>query len=86
VAIDFASDYVDGRPLRWSPVVMKLFMFHWGPHDLVDREVFAHVPAALDAWVRFAGRKNGLPEWAIEDTRKAIPRSYRKVLGVTAQA
>ena len=26
LAIDFCADYVDGRPLRWSPVVVELFM------------------------------------------------------------
>jgi hypothetical protein len=32
------------------------------------------VPRALDAWIRFAGRKARLPQWAIEETREAIPR------------
>lgn len=73
LAIDFCSDYVDGRPLRWSPVVVELFMAHWIPRKvLADKDLFDRLPAALDAWVRFAGRKGGTPEWAVEQTRAAI--------------
>jgi hypothetical protein len=75
LAIDFCVDYVDGRPLRWSPVVVELFMADWVPRKvLADEDLLAALPTALDAWVRFAGRKRGIPEWAIETTREAIPR------------
>ena len=75
LAIDFCADYVDGRPLRWSPVVVELFMAGWVPRKvLAGPELFDALPPALDAWVRFAGRKSGTPEWAIEATREAIPR------------
>lgn len=75
LAIDFCADYVDGRPLRWSPVVVELFMANWIPRKvLADDGLFDSLPAALDAWVRFAGRRAGTPEWAVEITRKAIPR------------
>ena len=75
LAIDFCADYVDGRPLRWSPVVVELFMARWVPRKvLADEDLFAALPSALDAWVRFAGRERGIPEWAIEATREAIPR------------
>lgn len=72
--IDFCADYVDGRPLRWSPVVVELFMAAWFPRKVMaDEATVASVPAVLDAWVRFAGRKSGLPTWAIEGTCEAIP-------------
>ena len=75
LAIDFCADYVDGRPLRWSPVVVEIFMVGWVPAKvLADAAVFDVLPAALDAWVRFAGRKQGIPDWAISLTREAIPR------------
>lgn len=75
LAIDFCADYVDGRPLRWSPVVVELFMAGWVPRKvLADADLFAALPAALDAWVRFAGRKRGIPNWAIEATCEAIPQ------------
>ena len=74
-AIDFCADYVDGRPLRWSPVVVELFMANWIPRKvLADQGLFERLPAALDAWVRFAGRKADTPDWAIDATRGAIPR------------
>ncbi|MGZ6589875.1 MAG: hypothetical protein ACXVHX_37165, partial [Solirubrobacteraceae bacterium] len=60
LAIDFCADYVDGRPLRWSPVVVELFMANWIPRKvLADQGLFERLPSALDAWVRFAGRKAG---------------------------
>lgn len=75
LAIDFCADYVDGRPLRWSPVVVELFMAGWVPRKvLADAVVFEVLPGALDAWVRFAGRKQTTPDWAIALTREAIPR------------
>ena len=75
LAIDFCADYVDGRPLRWSPVVVELFLADWVPRKvLADADLLAALPAALDAWVRFAGRKRGIPAWAIETTCEAIPR------------
>ena len=64
-----------GRELRWSPVVVELFMAGWVPRKvLADADLFAALPAALDAWVRFAGRKRGIPTWAIEATCEAIPQ------------
>lgn len=75
LAINFCADCVDGRPLRWSLVVVELFMANWIPRKvLADKGLFERLPSALDAWVWFAGRKAGSPEWAIEATREAIPR------------
>ena len=82
LAIDFCADYVDGRPLRWSPTVVELFMADWIPRKVLgDAELFARLPTALDAWVRFAGRKSNLPEWAIAATSAAIPQWYEAMLG-----
>jgi hypothetical protein len=73
LAINFCADYVDGRPVRWSPEVVELFMAEWIPRKvLADDGLFHCLPAALDAWVRFAGRKSNLPQWAIAATREAI--------------
>jgi len=75
-AIDFCADYVDGRPLRWSPVVAELFMTSWLPRKVVaDRDYFEAVPAGLEAWIRYAGRRRGIPKWAIERTLAAV-RDY----------
>ncbi len=73
LAIDFASDYVDGRPLRWSPVVVELFMADWLPRKITFAdELEPSVPAALGAWVRFAGRTRGIPVEAIDETVVSI--------------
>lgn len=75
LAIDFCADYVDGRPLRWSPVVVELFMADWIPRKvLADAAFLERVPAVLDAWIRFAGRRAGAPGWAIEQSRDAVRR------------
>ena len=49
-------------------------MANWIPRKVLgDAELFARIPAALDAWVRFAGRRSNLPEWAISATCESIP-------------
>jgi len=48
-------------------------MAGWVPRKVMpDRELFERLPAALDAWIRFAGRKTGQPDWAIQKTSEAI--------------
>lgn len=80
-AIDFCADYVDGRPLRWSPVVVELFMADWLPRKvLAERSMFEAVPRGLEAWVRFAGRERNVPDWAIDRTIEAIPRWTNEML------
>ncbi len=72
-AIDFAADYIDGRPLRWSPVMVDRFMLEWLPHLRFDaNRLAAEFPAALEAWVRFAGRRRGVPAEAIETAAQSI--------------
>jgi hypothetical protein len=44
-------------------------------------DLFGKVPAALEAWVRFAGRKTAKPAWAIDATVDAIGHWHREVLG-----
>jgi len=74
MAIDFAVDYEGGDPLRWSPVVIELFMADWLPRKLLaDRAMFEAAPGALDAWVRYAGRARGIPAGAIAMNTAAIP-------------
>ncbi len=83
LAIDFCADYVDGRPLRWSPSLVEIFMLGWLPNKvLADRETFEAVPAALAAWIRFAGRKREVPEWAIEETIAAVEEFKAEMLSI----
>ena len=80
LAIDFCADYVDGRPLRWSPVVVELFMVDWLPRKvLADRSLFARIPDVLPAWIRHAGRVRGIPADAIEATVAAV-RDWTEIL------
>ncbi|HUO74578.1 MAG TPA: plasmid pRiA4b ORF-3 family protein [Solirubrobacteraceae bacterium] len=73
LAIDFCAGYTDGDPLRWSPVVVELFMADWIPRKvLATPELLDRLPAALDAWVRFAARRRGIPDWAANETRESI--------------
>ncbi len=75
LAIDFCAGYTGGDPLRWSPVVVELFMSDWVPRKvLATPELLACLPAALDAWVRFAARRRGIPAWAATETRTSIGR------------
>lgn len=75
LAIGFCSDYVDGRPLRWSPVVVELFMVDWLPRKVIaDDELLDAVSPALQAWVRYAGRVREIPAWAVTLTLEAIPK------------
>jgi hypothetical protein len=63
VAIDFGADYNHGGPLRWSPVVVEIFMTSWLPRKLVrEPGFFELVPQVLPDWVRYAGRARGVPD------------------------
>lgn len=73
LAIGFCADYVDGDPLRWSPAVVELFMTDWVPRKVMTTDAMLSVlPGALDAWVRFAAHKRGVPAQALAVTREAI--------------
>jgi hypothetical protein len=73
LAIDFCAGYTDGDPLRWSPVVVELFMTDWVPRKvLATSELLERLPAALDAWVSFAAHRRGIPDWAADQTRGSI--------------
>ncbi len=47
---------------------------------LAERSEFEAVPVALASWLRFAGRRRGVPEWAISETIEAIPRWTEEML------
>ncbi len=76
LAIDFGADHVDGegRPLRWSPVVVELFMTWFLPRKVAREPEFFEraVPELLVAWVRHAGRTRGIPEAAIAEAAGAV--------------
>jgi hypothetical protein len=72
--IHFGCDYSDGDPLRWSPVVVELFMADWLPRKALLEVPVDAVPDAVRSWVRFAGRRRGVPERLIKESVAAVAR------------
>jgi hypothetical protein len=77
-AIDFGARYNHGGPLRWSPVVVEIFMTSWLAR-MVAREpaFFQRVADVLRDWVVYAGRRRGVPAKALREATAAVKR-YRK--------
>ncbi len=66
-------DYGDGDPLRWSPIVVELFMLDYLPrHVTLSPQEIDGLPDVLTAWVRFALGKRGLAERFIVETEEAV--------------
>ena len=72
-AIDFGADYNHGGPLRWSPVVVEVFMTSWLARKVGrEREFFERVPAVLADWVAFAARRRGISPAAAREAVAAV--------------
>jgi hypothetical protein len=78
LAIDFGAGYNHGGPLRWSPVVVEIFMTSWLARK-VTREpgFFEHVPDVLRDWVKYAGRREGVPSAPLSEAVAAV-EDYRQ--------
>jgi hypothetical protein len=62
----FSFDYVLGAPLRFSPVMVEVFCLDWAPRRIAaDPDAFALLTDVLVAWIRFAGRRRGIPDQSI---------------------
>jgi len=62
LAIDFGANYNHGGPLRWSPVVVEIFMTSWLARKVTrEPEFFRRVPDVVRDWVKYAGRREGVP-------------------------
>ncbi|CAB4881437.1 MAG: hypothetical protein F2793_06775 [Actinobacteria bacterium] len=73
LAIDYASDYGAGDPLRWSPIAVELFLTDWAPRKVVwDAEDVLWVPEVLDLFVAYCGKRSGLELRWIEAIREAV--------------
>ncbi len=84
VAIDFGADYNHGGPLRWSPVVVELFMVDWLPRKISgDAAFFERVPDVLAAWVRYAGRRRGVPAAKLKEAVAAVDEHRDEMLRTT---
>jgi len=73
--LDARCDYGDGDPIRWSPIVVELFMLDFLPRKaILNTAEIRAVPDVLRAWVRFALTKRGLDERWIVETEEAVTR------------
>lgn len=71
--IDYGCDRDFGRPLRVSPVKVEVFLLDWLPRKVMlspgEQEAMPHV---LASWIRWAGRRTGLPADAVRATLDAL--------------
>ena len=77
LAIEFGTGYNHGGPLRWSPVVVEIFMIDWLPRTITgERDFFARIPDVLRDWVSYAGRRRSVPPGRLREAVAAI-EDYR---------
>jgi hypothetical protein len=81
----FSFDHVLGATLRFSPVMVEVFCLDWAPRRIAaDQDALALLPDVLVAWIRFAGRRRGIPEGAIGEAVDAV-RSHERAMIDLAQ-
>jgi hypothetical protein len=70
----YSLEYAGGTPLRFSPVMAELFCLDWAPRKIAaDGDAFRLLPDVLAAWIRFVGRRRGIPH---ESVRAAVEAAY----------
>ena len=78
LAIDFGAGYNHGGPLRWSPVVVEIFMTSWLARQVTrEPRFFERVPDVLRDWVKYAGRRQGVPAAPLREAVAAV-NEYRE--------
>jgi len=71
--IDYGCDRDFGRPLRMSPAKVATFLLDWLPRKVLLLSAEQHaMPHVLAAWVRWAGRRQGLDAEMIAETLDAV--------------
>jgi hypothetical protein len=71
--IDYGCDRDFGRPLRMSPAKVATFLLDWLPRKVLLLSAEQHaMPHVLAAWVRWAGRRQGLAAETIAETLDAV--------------
>ena len=72
-AIEFGAEYNYGGPLRWSPVVVEIFMTSWIARKVIRRPAFfERVPDVLVDWVAYAGSLRNVPPAALKEAIEAV--------------
>ncbi len=77
--IDYGCDQDFGRPLRMSPAKVSTYLLDWLPRKVLllpaEQDAMPHV---LAAWVRWAGRRQGVAPEMIAETLDAVFDSMGK--------
>lgn len=77
LAIDFGADHNHGGPLRWSPVVVEIFLADWLAREAIaGPELLARTPDVLESWVAYAGRFRSVPAEQVAEAVAAV-EEYR---------
>jgi hypothetical protein len=80
-AIDFGADYNHGGPLRWSPVVVEIFMTDWLARKVArEPEFFARVADVLQDWVTYAGHRRNVPTARLREAVAAVKLHRKEML------
>lgn len=70
--VEHGCDYDDGRPTRVSPAKTEIFLLDWLPRKVIMESGHRDaVPGVMQAWVRWAAARNGLPAEAIVELVEA---------------
>jgi hypothetical protein len=81
LAIDFGAGYNHGGPLRWSPVVVEIFMTSWLARKVTrDTGFFERVPDVLRDWVKYAGRRRRVPSAPLGEAVAAVAEYRQEML------
>lgn len=81
LAIDFGAGYNHGGPLRWSPVVVEIFMTSWLARKVTrEPEFFPRVPDVLRDWVKYAGRRQGVSAAPLREAVAAVKHHRKEML------
>ncbi len=80
-AIWFGADHNHGGPLRWSVVVVEIFMTSWLPRKVTRESVFfERLTEVLPDWVRYAGRVRGVPAEPLSEASQAVEQFQDEML------
>ncbi|MEV0718852.1 hypothetical protein [Asanoa sp. NPDC050611] len=73
LVLDHAASLPDADPIRWSPIVVELFLLDWVHRRAVlDMDDAALLPRVVRAWASYASRVRGLPAEAVAATDQAV--------------
>jgi hypothetical protein len=81
LAIEFGASYNHAGPLRWSPVVVEIFMIDWLARKATrEPAFFERVPEVLRDWVNYAGRRRGVPSAPLREAVTAVDQHTDEML------